>query len=50
MSKKTATLELSEFRWKLIIIALNEASTMPNASSKLAEELAELVEVQTRGN
>ena len=44
---KTATMELTAFEWKIITIALNEASTMPNASKQLADEITELVAVQT---
>jgi hypothetical protein len=43
---KTATMELTEFEWKIIGMALSEAQTMPNASKQLAEEIAELIAVQ----
>ena len=43
---KTATMELTEFEWKLIGQALNDSSIMPKASKQLAEKLAELVAVQ----
>ncbi len=45
---QTATLELTAHQWKVIIIALNEAQTAPKASRALAEDIAELVEVQTK--
>jgi hypothetical protein len=44
---KSATLELSSLKWGLIILALNEAQTMPKKSKELAEMLSELVAVQT---
>jgi len=47
---KTATMELTSLEWGTIILALQEAQTMPNRSSELAERLAELVAVQTGGN
>ena len=43
---RTATMELTEFEWKIIILALNEAQTLPNRSKVLGEEIAELVAVQ----
>jgi hypothetical protein len=43
---KTATMELTEFEWKVIGLALNNSSIMPNACKQLAEKLAELVAVQ----
>ena len=46
--KQTATLELTSRQWRVIIIALNEAQTAPRASRALAEDIAELVEVQTK--
>ena len=46
--KNTATLELTSADWSVIILALQEAKTMPRGSKALAEILAELVEVQTQ--
>lgn len=46
--KQTATLELTAHQWRVIIMALNEAQTAPRASRALAEEIAELVEVQIK--
>lgn len=43
---KTATLELSSLKWGMIILALQEAQTMPKKSKELADMLAELVAVQ----
>jgi len=43
---RTATMELTEFEWKIIILALKEATTLPNRSKVLGEEIAELVAVQ----
>jgi len=45
-SKQTATLELTAHQWRIITIALQEAQTMPRASKALAEDIAELIEVQ----
>jgi hypothetical protein len=45
---KTATMELTEFEWKIVVIALNDSSIMPFTSRELAEKLAELVAVQTK--
>jgi hypothetical protein len=46
-STKTATMELTKHQWQIITIALNEATTLPNASKQLAAEITELVAVQT---
>jgi hypothetical protein len=46
--KQTATLELTAHQWRVITMALNEAQTAPRASRALAEEIAELVEVQIK--
>lgn len=43
---KTATMELTSLDWGTIILALQEAQTMPNRSRELADTLAELVAVQ----
>lgn len=43
---KTATMELTSLQWGMIVLALQEAQTMPKKSKELAEQLAELVEVQ----
>lgn len=43
---RTATMELTSLEWKIIILALQEAKTMPKKSQELAESLAELTEVQ----
>jgi hypothetical protein len=48
MDKQTATLELTAHQWRVIRLALNEAQTAPRASKALAEEIAELVEVQIK--
>jgi predicted phage gp36 major capsid-like protein len=45
---QTATLELTTRQWRVIIIALNEAQTAPKASRALAEDIAELMEVQIK--
>lgn len=45
-SKKTATLELTAHQWRIILIALQEAQTMPRASMTLAAEIDELTAVQ----
>lgn len=45
-SKKTATLELTAHQWRIILIALQEAQTMPRASKALAEDIDELTAVQ----
>ena len=42
----TATMELTAFEWKVIVLALNEAQTLPNRSKVLGEEIAELIAVQ----
>lgn len=42
-------MELTEFEWKIIGIALNDSSIMPNTMKQLAEKLAELVAVQIEG-
>lgn len=47
---KTATMELTSLEWGIIILALQEAQTMPKRSRELADTLAELVPVQTGGN
>lgn len=47
---KTATMELTSLQWGMIILALQEAQTMPKKSKELADELAELVAVQMRDN
>lgn len=44
--EQTATLELTAHQWRIIIIALNEAQTMPRASMTLAAEIDELTAVQ----
>jgi hypothetical protein len=46
---KTATIELTKLEWGIIVLALQEARTMPRKSGELAESLAELVAVQTKG-
>lgn len=43
---QTATMELTAFEWKIIVLALNEAQTLPNRSKVLGEEIAELIAVQ----
>jgi len=43
---KTATMELTSLQWGMIILALQEAKTMPKKSLELADELAELTEAQ----
>ena len=48
--RKTATMEFTAFEWKIIVLALNEAQTMPNASKQLGDEIAELVSVQIKEN
>lgn len=45
-SKRTATLELTAHQWRIILIALNEAQTMPRASKALAEDIDELTALQ----
>lgn len=45
-SKRTATLELTAHQWRIILIALQEAKTMPRASMTLAAEIEELTAVQ----
>lgn len=45
-SKRTATLELTAHQWRIILIALQEAQTMPRASKALAEDIDELTAVQ----
>lgn len=44
--EKTATLELTAHQWRIILIALQEAKTMPRASMTLAAEIDELTAVQ----
>jgi len=39
-------MELTAFEWKVIVLALNEAQTLPNRSKVLGEEIAELIAVQ----
>jgi hypothetical protein len=46
MAKYTATLELTAHQWRIILIALNEAETMPRACKALAEEIDELTALQ----
>lgn len=43
---KTATMELTSLQWGIIVLALQEAQTMPKKSAELAEEIAELTAVQ----
>jgi hypothetical protein len=45
-SKQTATLELTARQWRVIIIALNEAQTMPRSSRELSADIFELINVQ----
>jgi hypothetical protein len=42
----TATMELTEFEWKVIITALSEAQTLPSTSRQLGDEIAEHLAVQ----
>jgi hypothetical protein len=44
--QETATLELTARQWRVIIIALNEAQTMPRSSRELAADIFELINVQ----
>lgn len=44
--EQTATLELTAHQWRIIILALKEAQTMPRASTALAEDIDELTAVQ----
>lgn len=44
--QKTATMELTSLEWAIIVLALQEAKTMPKKSQELAEQLAELTEAQ----
>jgi ABC-type anion transport system duplicated permease subunit len=39
-------MELTSLQWGMIILALQEAKTMPKKSLELADELAELTEAQ----
>ena len=44
--EQTATLELTAHQWRIILIALNEAQTMPSAAKALAADIDELTAVQ----
>ena len=44
--EQTATLELTARQWRVIIIALNEAQTMPRSSRELSADIFELINVQ----
>jgi hypothetical protein len=44
--QETATLELTARQWRVIIIALNEAQTMPRSSRELSADIFELIGVQ----